>query len=152
MAALPGLAHGAESRMPIQPPPGGIPTLATRPGIAPDALRLRETTRILGCRQGGHRSAHGRLAKVGCTNLGNAAPELGVAPKFTCLVLHRGIYDRCTMDFAQATCGRVLTVRASTGDLAPGGGGSHETAAVGLGCAAGPQVTVMRSSIRAAVV
>jgi hypothetical protein len=46
-----------------------------------------------------------------------------MAPKFICLVLHRRIYDRCPMDFPQATRGRVLLAQASTGDLVAGEGG-----------------------------
>lgn len=68
---------------------------------------------------------------------------VGMAPTFICLVLHRRIYDRCPMDFPQATRGRVLLAQASTGDLVAGEGGSHETAAIGLGCAAGPSETVL---------
>jgi hypothetical protein len=57
--------------MPVQPPPGGIATLATKRGIAPDALRLGRQTRSFDA---------GRVATdplippseaptVGCTNL-----------------------------------------------------------------------------------
>jgi hypothetical protein len=67
-------------------------------------------------------------------------------------VLHRGIYDRCPMDFPQITRGRVLLARAATGDQVAWEGEAHETVADGLGRAAGAKKTVTRPSVRGAPV